>query len=115
MRVGMSATSGPQLVLPKGAKVLFALPISFATGGTNPTVDIGTAADSAFFFNEMDADSSTAITTVSGAHSVLRLTTGLADDTVVYGGVGASAATGGTSSIAISFVCHDDGKTESAV
>ena len=43
--VGTSAGSGQTLVLPAGAIPISIVTIGGATGGTNPTVDIGTSAD----------------------------------------------------------------------
>ena len=48
--------SGETLVLPAGAIPISIMTIGGATGGTNPTVDIGTSADDDGLFNEVDAD-----------------------------------------------------------
>lgn len=75
-----------------------------ATGGTNPTVDIGTIAaggDDDGLANELDADGAMSSST-SGAllGSVISAT----GKTAVYGKVGASAATGGTVTVGVVFV-----------
>jgi len=93
VRVGTSATSGQTLVLPAGAIPISIMTIGGATGGTNPTVDIGTSADDDGFFNEVDADTAG---TLKGADGALAVAGGLAADATVTGKVGSSAATGGT-------------------
>lgn len=93
VRVGTSATSGQTLVLPAGAIPISIMTIGGATGGTNPTVDIGTSADDDGLFNEVDADTAG---TLKGADGALAVAGGLAADATVTGKVGASAATGGT-------------------
>ncbi len=93
VRIGTSATSGQTLVLPAGAIPISIMSIGGATGGTNPTVDIGTSADDDGLFNEVDADTKG---TVKGADGALAVAGGLAADATVTGKVGASAATGGT-------------------
>ena len=93
VRIGTSASSGETLVLPAGAIPISIMTIGGATGGTNPTVDIGTSADDDRLFNEVDADTAG---TVKGADGALAVAGGLAADATVTGKVGASAATGGT-------------------
>lgn len=93
VRIGTSATSGQTLVLPAGAIPISIMSIGGATGGTNPTVDIGTSADDDGLFNEVDADTKGS---VKGADGALAVAGGLAADATVTGKVGASAATGGT-------------------
>ena len=58
VRIGTSSSSGETLVLPAGAIPITTaiMTIGGATGGTNPTVDIGTSADDDGLFNEVDAD-----------------------------------------------------------
>jgi hypothetical protein len=56
VRIGTSSSSGETFVLPTGAVPVSFMTIGGATGGTNPTVDIGTSADDDGFFNEADAD-----------------------------------------------------------
>lgn len=93
VRIGTSATAGAFFTLPVGAVPLYLLTLGGATGGTNPTVDIGSSATADGFFNEADADTKG---TLSGANGSLVTGTGLAAQTQVYGKVGASAASGGT-------------------
>ena len=93
VRVGTSATSGEIFKLPKGAVPTQFISLGGATGGTNPTVDIGTAADPDGFFNELDADLKGA---VKGADGALAIGTGVPANVVVTANQGASAATGGT-------------------
>lgn len=90
-------TSATQVLcgyLPAGATPLQIVSFGGATGGTNPTVDIGTVADDDGYANELDADAAGSSTSagVSGALMNTRITA----LTAVYGKVGASAATGGT-------------------
>jgi len=93
VRVGTSATSGEIFKLPKGAVPTEFISLGGATGGTNPTVAIGTAADPDGFFNELDADLKGASQTGAGA---LVVGTGVPANVEVTGNQGASAATGGT-------------------
>lgn len=93
VRIGTSATTGAFFTLPVGAIPLHLLTLGGATGGTNPTVDIGSLATADGFFNEADADTKG---TLNGANGSLVTGTGLAAQTQVYGKVGASAASGGT-------------------
>ena len=91
--------------LPVGAIPLFAQNIDGgATGGTNPTVDIGTSGDPDGFANELDADGATGLINTGAL-----LGTELTADTVIYAGVGASAATGGTGTIGVYFIMSDAG------
>ena len=93
VRVGTSATSGEIFKLPKGAVPTQFISLGVATGGTNPTVDIGTAADPDGFFNELDADLKGA---VKGADGALAIGTGVPANVEVTANEGSSAATGGT-------------------
>ena len=93
VRVGTSATSGEIFKLPKGAVPTQFISLGGATGGTNPTVDIGTAADPDGFFNELDADLKGA---VKGADGALAIGTGVPANVEVTANEGSSAATGGT-------------------
>lgn len=85
-------------VLPNGARPLGIDSFGGATGGTNPTVDIGTSVDPDGFANELDADD--VAFNDSGALTGVLLTT----DTEVFGIVGAAAATGGTTTVLIKYV-----------
>ena len=93
VRVGTSATAGEVFTLPKGAVPSSFISLGGATGGTNPTVDIGTAADPDGFFNELDADLKGA---VKGADGALAIGTGVPANVQVTANQGSSAATGGT-------------------
>ena len=93
VRVGTSATSGEIFKLPKGAVPTQFISLGGATGGTNPTVDIGTAADPDGFFTELDADLKGASATGVGP---LVIATGVPANVEVTGSQGGSAATGGT-------------------
>lgn len=106
VRIGTSATSGETLVLPAGAIPISIMTIGGATGGTNPTVDIGTSADDDGLFNEVDADTQG---TVKGANGALAVAGGLAADATVTGKVGASAATGGTFTGILTYAMANNG------
>lgn len=100
-----SATQIKLFTLPAGAIPLGVQSLGGATGGVSPTVDIGTLAASAGFANELDADTLT-LTGGTGTLTGVELTA----DTDVYGVVGASAATGGTTTILFNYIFNDDGK-----
>lgn len=106
VRIGTSASSGNTLTLPAGAVPISLLSLGGATGGSSPTVDIGTAANGAGFFNEVDADTKG---TLKGADGALAVGGGISAPVVVTGGVGASAATGGTFTGVLTYVVYDDG------
>lgn len=106
VRIGTSATTGNFLTLPKGAVPLHLLTIGGATGGANPTVDIGSSGTPDGFFNEADADTKG---TINGANGSLVVGTGLTADTRVFGKVGASAATGGTFTGVLVYTMYNDG------
>lgn len=104
VRASFDPTSTTQIelfTLPRGAVPLLVTSFGGATGGTNPTVDIGTAADDDGIANELDADTPT----VGGVGALLN--TQLTADTVIFGKVGASAATGGTTSISLTYIMED--------
>jgi hypothetical protein len=105
VRIGTSSSAGLRFTLPAGA-----VPISFTslgggTGGTSPTVDIGTLADVDGFFNEADADTKGVIT---GANGALVVAGGITAPVLVYASVGSSAATGGTTSGIFTYTVIDD-------
>jgi hypothetical protein len=106
VKVGTSSSSGNNFVLPAGAVPISFLTIGGATGGTNPTVDIGTSADPDGFFNEVDADTQG---TLKGADGALVVGGGIAADVTVTGNVGASAATGGTIVGVFTYTVADSG------
>lgn len=105
VRIGNSATTGNTLTLPPGTVPVSILTIGGATGGTNPTVDIGTAASPDGFFNEVDADTRGVVQGSNGTSP----STGTATAVVVTGRVGASAATGGTFTGVLNYVVYDNG------
>jgi hypothetical protein len=99
------ATATVSKTLPKGAIPLFAQNMDGgATGGTDPTVDIGTLADDNGFADELDADAKTGLIS-TGALLGVELTA----DTIVYAGVGASAGTGGTVTALLYYIMSDNG------
>jgi len=106
VKIGTSSSSGEDLVLPAGAIPISIMTIGGSTGGTNPTVDIGTSADDDGLFNEVDADTKG---TVKGADGALAVAGGLAADATVTGKVGASAATGGTYTGILTYVMANNG------
>lgn len=103
-RASFDPTSASQVelfTLPKGAIPMYAVSYGGATGGTNPTVHLGTTGDADGIADELDADG----TAVGYAGALLN--TQITADTTYYGQVGASAATGGTTSVAIAYVMAD--------
>lgn len=106
VKIGTSSSTGEDCVLPAGAIPISIMTIGGATGGTNPTVDIGTSADDDGLFNEVDADTKG---TVKGADGALAIAGGLAADATVTGKVGASAATGGTYTGILTYVMANNG------
>lgn len=98
-----AAASGK--VLPAGAVVLDVVCNGGATGGTNPTVDVGFSGTTAGFANELDADAKGSAAVAGTLGTSARAV--LASDTDVWVGVGASAATGGTVIIWILYYRED--------
>ena len=80
--------------------------IAATTGGTNPTVDIGSSADDDGFFNEVDCDTKGSL---KGADGALVVAGGISAATTVTGKVGASAATGGTVTGVFTYTVVDNG------
>ena len=107
VRIGTSATSGETLTLPAGAIPIQLAILGGATGGTNPTVDIGTSADPDGLFNEVDADNSG--NAIVGANGALVVAGGLAADATVTGMKGSSAATGGTFTGILTYAMANNG------
>lgn len=87
--------------LPAGAIPLGVAGDGGATGGTNPTVVVGTGADDDGFAAAMDADAPSVGN--SGALTGTEITV----NTEVFGKVGASAATGGTVGVTMTYVLSD--------
>ena len=106
VRIGSSSSSGETFVLPEGAVPVSFMTIGGATGGTNPTVDIGSSADDDGFFNEADADTKGSL---KGADGALVVAGGITAATTVTGKKGASAATGGTITGVFTYTVVDNG------
>lgn len=106
VRIGTSATAGQFFDLPPKAIPLSFLNIGVATGGTAPTIDIGSATTADGFFDEVLAATKG---TLTGANGSLVVGTGLTAQTRVYAKVGASAATGGTVTGVFSYAMYNDG------
>lgn len=109
MRFSFDPTSSTQVLLgylPEGAVVVDVLGYGGATGGTNPTVDIGTSGDDDGFANELDCDAAGTSAVAAATAGALK-NTRQASLTAVYGKVGASAATGGTFKGAVLYVIED--------
>ena len=106
VRIGTSATAGQTFVLPAGAIPISFMTIGGSTGGTNPTVDIGTSADPDGFFNEVDSDTKG---TLKGADGALVVAGGITAASTVTGSVGSSAATGGTVTGVFTYTVVDAG------
>jgi len=106
VRIGTSSSTGAFFTLPVGAVPLYLLTIGGATGGTNPTVDIGSSGTPAGFFNEADADTKG---TMNGANGSLVVGTGITAQTQVYATVGSSAATGGTFTGVFVYTIYNNG------
>ena len=120
--VQVSSTDTRKVVLPKNAVISG---ISFngdATGGTNPTIDMGYTDDDGGtdfvdvdgLLNEADADAG-AVVTVWGGDSTSGAALGDVDLPAtelikIVGGQGSSAATGGTITGTIHYYVKDDGK-----
>ncbi len=82
------------IVLPKGAIIQSITTDGGATGGSSPTIDIGTVGNGDVYIDNAVADSVTYnVINTTEAKWTLTATTA---DTPVYGMKGASAATGGT-------------------
>ena len=107
VKVGTSHTAGENFILPDNAIPISFLTIGGATGGTNPTVDIGTSADPDGFFNEVDADTKGSL---KGADGALVVGAGISGPVQVTANEGSSAATGGTTVGIFTYTIADDGK-----
>lgn len=106
VKIGTSATAGNNLVLPAGAIVLSVQTVTAGTGGTNPTIDLGTSADPDGIVNECPVD---VVGEITGANGALCVGGGLAADATVQAVVGASAATGGTFVGVLTYTMANDG------
>lgn len=108
LRFSFDPTSASQVLLgtlPADSRVIETIGLGGATGGTNPTVDIGTTGDDDGIANELDADGVSA--TLSAGTGGALVGTKFSAATAVYGKVGASAATGGTCTGMIVFMIGD--------
>lgn len=95
-------TSSSQISLgfyPNGARPIGVISLGGATGGTNPTVIVGSSGDDNGFADELDAD---AVYTEGGSGALTGAV--LSADTEVFGKVGASAATGGTTTVIMQYI-----------
>lgn len=100
-----AASAATGKFLPKGGIPLFVQNMDGgATGGSSPTVDIGTEDNSDGFAAELDADAVSGLTNTGDL-----LGTELTDDTEIYAGVGASAGTGGTVTAIVYYIMADNG------
>lgn len=101
-------TSSSQIALatlPPNARVIDVVGYGGATGGTNPTVDIGTAGDDDGIANELDCDAaSTRASSAAAKGALMNTVLSTTARTIIYGKVGASAATGGTFAGAIEYI-----------
>ena len=99
----VSASTG--ITLPAGAVITDIISAAGATGGTNPTIDVGTAGTSDEFANELDADANSSALAAGtlGAGALVALSA----DTEIYAGVGASAATGGATRVKVLYYRQD--------
>lgn len=77
-----------------------------ATGGVNPTVDIGLTGDSDGLSNEQDADAATSAVAAGVGGALIHVLT--TSEKEILAGVGASAATGGTVKCMVLYIQHDD-------
>lgn len=100
-----AASTATGKVLPRGSIVTGVQNIDGgATGGTLPTIDIGTQSSPGGFVQELDADGKTEALHIGTSAGVELLV-----DTEIFAGVGASAATGGTVLAAVWYIMADDG------
>lgn len=109
MRATFDPTSATQILLgtvPAGSRVVDVVGFGGATGGTNPTVDIGTVASNQGFANELDCDATASSAVAAGTAGTL-IGTLLTVATPIYGKVGGSAATGGTAAVIIQYTIED--------
>ena len=106
VKVGTSHTTGENFILPDNAVPVSFMTIGGATGGTNPTVNIGTAADPDGFFVNADADTKGSLANATGA---LVVGAGISGPVQVTANQGSSAATGGTTVGVFTYTIADDG------
>ena len=94
LRVGVSASAGTIFVLPQGA-VPISLAVITPSSGATSTVDIGSAANSTAFGNEV-VTGTAGVKVLSGA-GVTGV--GITANTTVYANVGSTAGTGTVTAI----------------
>lgn len=102
LRVSGDPTSSAAVsvgTLPTGATPVGVQSLGGATGGTNPTVNVGLGADPDGLAAGLDADGLTTLV-ATGA----EVGTALTADTAVTLQVGSSAATGGTTAVLVYFI-----------
>lgn len=109
LRASFDPTSSTQVLLgsvPSNARILDVVSEGGGTGGTNPTVDVGTSGTSDGFANELKADGVSGAVAAGKTGSLINtLLTG--GPTSIYGKVGASAATGGTTTVRILYTTEE--------
>jgi len=109
LRASFDPTSSTQILLgyvPNNARIIDVVSEGGGTGGTNPTVDIGTSGTSDAFANELKADGySSAMAAGKCGTSIGTLLTG--GPTAIYGKVGASAASGGTTAVRVVYTTEE--------
>ena len=98
-------TSSSQVLLctlPAGAIPIDVTSFGGGTGGTNPTVDIGTSGTTDGYANELRCDVIRGAVATSTGGTLLG--TQVTVPTAVYGKVGSAAAGGGTVKVGIKFI-----------
>jgi len=101
-----AAVAGTGAYLPAGAIPLGVTTLGGGTGGTAPTIDVQLAGGTtAGLANELSADTASVVEVQTGADLGVALTA----DTEIEAGVGASAATGGTTTFLVSYIISDNG------
>ena len=99
-----ATTAATTITLPQGARLAYIILDGGGTGGASPTVDIGTTSDDDAFLAEGVADGNGVLHTVGHPLAGVSFTaTALTADTIVFAGVGASAAGGGTVEMMIAY------------
>lgn len=97
------ASAATGYVLPKGSVVIGVTSHGGSTGGISPTVDVGVDGTVDAIAGELPSDTAGAAPATYGASSFAMLT----DNTEIWAGVGASAATGGTTVLTVKYYIYD--------